>query len=88
MTVDCEVYQDVMKCLHEWFSPPDFAVNLDRARENRLEDSGRWLRNGSEIALWKITPNSFLWLHGLSECLFTLGKNLIPIAQWDVEKQF
>ncbi|KAJ7458272.1 hypothetical protein B0H11DRAFT_2317823 [Mycena galericulata] len=51
--------------LDKWLQPPQPGGNHGHARELRVLDTGVWLLKTTEFANWKVSENSFLWIHGI-----------------------
>jgi hypothetical protein len=51
--------------LHQWLSPPDPSLNHNAACKKRQPTTGEWFLTSDHFEEWKMSPNSFLWLHGI-----------------------
>jgi hypothetical protein len=51
--------------IHQWLSPPDPSSNHNTACKKRQQTTGSWFIRGDQFAEWKISSNTFLWLHGI-----------------------
>jgi Cdc6-like AAA superfamily ATPase len=54
--------------IQKWLSPPDPSTNYNKALQQCHEGTGLWFLGCDSFEHWRITPNSFLWLHGLPGC--------------------
>jgi len=59
-----------------WLSPSDPSTNLNKALQQRHQDSGHWFLQSEVFANWTTRPNSFLWLSGIPGC----GKTILSSA--------
>lgn len=54
-----------IKILH-WYSKVEYVQHHNRAREDRVKDTGEWLFNHEEYTKWSNSDKSqVLWLHGI-----------------------
>ena len=57
----------------EWLNAPDPSTNYNKALKDRNSKTGSWFIESSTYGDWKVTQNSFLWLHGKAGC----GKTIL-----------
>jgi hypothetical protein len=57
--------------IHQWLSPPDPSSSHKAACKRRQPTTGAWFVEGRQFEEWKISPNSFLWLHGIRKYIFS-----------------
>ncbi|MCJ1395280.1 hypothetical protein MMC18_008164 [Xylographa bjoerkii] len=48
-----------------WLAAPKPTINHKAACRKRQPNTGTWFLKCSEFSEWKITPNSFMWLHAI-----------------------
>ena len=60
-------------CLTEkyarWLMPSDPSTNYNNAIKQHHSDTGSWLLEHDMYKDWKEKPNSFMWIHGIRECM-------------------
>jgi hypothetical protein len=53
--------------IYNSLASPDHESKHRNARQVRQEATGLWFVEGEHFLDWKVTPHSFLWLHGIRE---------------------
>lgn len=57
--------------VHQWLSPPDPSSNHNSACKKRQLTTGSWFLGSDQFKEWKLSSNSFLWLHGIRKRIFS-----------------
>lgn len=65
--------------IRDWLSPSDALISLEKALDHRHQDTCRWLLESDLYRHWRTTPDSFLWLYGISGC----GKTVLASSVID-----
>ena len=59
--------------VRDWLRAPDATINHNEACAKRHAGTGQWFVQSASFNNWLVSPNSFLWLHGIAGC----GKSVL-----------
>ncbi|CAA9959481.1 Arp Ankyrin repeat protein [Pyrenophora teres f. maculata] len=65
--------EEKLSKMRSWLSAPDPSTNYHKAHKQRQAETGVWLLEGEQLARWKESAASRLWLYGIPGC----GKTIL-----------
>ena len=63
----------ISSTVRDWLRAPDATINHNEACAKRNAGTGQWFVQSASFNNWLVSPNSFLWLHGIAGC----GKSVL-----------
>jgi ankyrin repeat domain-containing protein 50 len=52
-----------------WLSTTDPSVNFHASCKKCQPETGKWVVDRGDFNEWRVSRNSFLWIHGIRKCL-------------------